>query len=118
MNYQKRNPVTVLLLSVITCGIYGWIVIYQISDEIRRFRDDNTINPGLEVLLCIITCGIYEIYWYYKYGKFVYDMQMKVGVENPSDMSTVLLLLPIFKLGVVSLLLMQTELNKVWDKIA
>ena len=117
MQYNKRNPVSVLLLSLVTCGIYSLYLIYQISKEVRDFRGDSSIDPGLELLLCIITCGLYEIYWYYKYGRLVFDMEQRVGVSGASDMSLILLLLPIFGFGIVSLLLLQTELNRVWDTI-
>ncbi|MGM9625547.1 MAG: DUF4234 domain-containing protein [Eubacteriales bacterium] len=117
MQYNKRNPVSVLLLSIVTCGIYSLYLIYQISKEVRDFRGDSSIDPGLELLLCIITCGLYEIYWYYKYGRLVFDMEQRVGVSGASDMSLILLLLPIFGFGIVSLLLLQTELNRVWDTI-
>ena len=118
MQYEKRNPVTVLLLSIVTCGIYSLYMIYTISKEVQTFRGDSSIDPGLELVLCIITCGFYEIYWYYKYGKLVYDMELNVGVNGASDMSLVLLLLPIFGFSIVSLLPLQTELNRVWDTIA
>ncbi len=117
MYFEKRSPVAVLLLSLVTCGIYSWYLIYRISKEVREFRGDQSIDPGLELLLCIITCGIYQIYWYYKYGKFVYDMELHVGVSGASDMSLILMLLPIFQFGVVSMLLLQTELNRVWDTV-
>ncbi len=117
MAFEKRSPVAVLLLSLVTCGIYSLYLIYQISKEVREFRGDNSIDPGLELLLSLITCGIYQLYWYYKYGKFVYDMEQRVGVTGVTDMSVILLLLPIFGFGVVSMLLLQTELNRVWDAV-
>ncbi len=117
MAFEKRSPVAVLLLSIVTCGIYSLYLVYQISREVREFRGDSSIDPGLELLLCIITCGLYQIYWYYKYGKLVYDMELHVGISGASDLSVILLLLPIFQFGVVSMLLLQTELNRVWDTI-
>ncbi len=118
MKFNKRNPIVVLLLSIVTCGIYALYLIYTISKEVSDFRGDKSIDPGMELLLCIITCGLYEIYWYYKYGRLVFDMQKKVGVPNPTDISIVLLLLPIFGFSVISLLLLQTELNRVWDTVS
>ena len=118
MQYQKRSPVAVLLLSIITCGIYGLVVIYQISDEIKRFRSDPSIAPGIELLLCIITGGLYSIYWYYKFGRLVFDMQQRVGTPCPSDNTIIFVLLSVFRLNVVALMLLQTELNRVWDTVA
>ncbi|MBQ7299948.1 MAG: DUF4234 domain-containing protein [Clostridia bacterium] len=114
---MKRHPVAVLLLCMFTCGIYAMYLVYRISDEVRTFRGDQEINPLLELLLCLITCGLYEIYWFYKYGRLVFDMQKRVGIESASDMSVILLLLPIFGFGIVSFLLLQTELNRVWDTV-
>lgn len=118
MQFQKRSPVAILLLSIVTCGIYGWYVIYQISREVRDFRGDASVDPGLELLLCIITCGIYTIYWQYKYSKYIYEMELRVGVVGASDISFLLVILSIVRLGLVSLMLQQTELNRVWDTIS
>lgn len=118
MMYKVRNPALVLILSIITCGIYAWVVTYQITDDIREFTGDQSINPALEVILVLVTCGIYGIYWCYKYSKIIYDMQNNVGVRYPCDVSLPALILPIFRLFSVSLLIMQNELNKVWITIS
>lgn len=118
MMHKVRNPAMVLVLTLITCGIYGWVVVYQMTDEIREYRGDQSINPVLELVLCLITCNLYTIYWAYKYSKLILEMQMKTGVEYPSDISLPALLLVVFGLFSVSLLLMQNELNKVWVKVS
>ncbi|MBO5648398.1 MAG: DUF4234 domain-containing protein [Clostridia bacterium] len=114
---MKRNPAVVLLLSLVTCGLYSLYLIYAISREVRDFRGDSSIDPMLELVLTILTCGLYEIYWYYKFGRLVFDMQNRTGVQGASDLSLVLLLLPLFGFGVISMLLLQNELNRVWDII-
>jgi hypothetical protein len=93
-----------------------YYLIYQFSREIGEFTGDNTINPTLEVVLSVITCGVYGIYWCYKYSKIIYEMQMNTGVQYPNDVSLPALILPIFGLTSVALLIMQTEINKVWIK--
>ena len=118
MQYMKRSPVAVLLLSIVTCGLYQLYLVYQITTEIRDFRGEPALNPLAELLLCIVTCGLYELYWFYKYGRLVFDMQQRVGVDSPSDLSLVLLLLPIFGFAIVSFLLIQAELNRVWDAVS
>ncbi len=118
MQHLKRNPVVVLLLSIFTCGIYSYVIIYKISKEVRDFRGDTTIDPGIEVLLSIVTCGLYTIYWYYKYGKLVYEMEVRMGIWGCTDMSLILLLLPIFGFSIVSMILLQSELNRVWDAVS
>lgn len=116
MKNKIQNPGIVLLLSIVTCGIYGYYTIYRLTDEIKQYRNDPSINPALELILCIVTCSLYSIYWCYKYSKLIFEMQNTAGVENPSDISVIALILPILGLFVVSLLLMQGEINKVWEK--
>ena len=118
MQFQKRSPVAILLLSMITCGIYGWYIVYQISKEVRDFRGDESIDPGLELLLCIITCGLYTIYWGYKYSKYIFEMETRVGTTGASDISLLVVILDVLQIHVVSLMLLQTELNRVWDTIS
>lgn len=118
MTQKVRDPVMILILSIITCGIYGYVVTYQIADEIREFTGDQSINPALDVILCIITCGLYNIYWMYKYSGFIKEMQIQANVQYPSDISIPAMILPIFGFSCISLLLIQTELNKVWNAIS
>ena len=120
MQYSQkiRNPIVVLLLSFVTCGIYSWFVVYQLCNEIREFNGDQNINPALEIILCIVTCGLYPIYWCYKYSKMILDMQQRTGVAMPNDISIIALILSIFGLFMISLMLMQTEINKVWEKVS
>lgn len=117
MIYQKRSPVAILLLSLITCGIYGIIVFYQISSEVKDFRSDSSISPGIEVLLCLLTGGIYEIYWFYKFSRMVYDMQVRVGTPGACDNTILFTVISVLRLNVVALMLLQTELNRVWDTV-
>ena len=112
---KPRNPILIYLLSFITCGIYGWIVIYQMSDEIKQHVGDSRINPAIEVLLCILTCNGYAIYWCYKYSRLINQMQVEAKVSNATDISMITLILAIVGQSMISLLLMQTELNRVWD---
>ena len=118
MTHKIKNPIVTLLLCIVTCNIYSYITIYTMSEDIREFTNDNSINPGIEILLCILTCNIYTIYWCYKYSKYIFDMQNRTGVEYPSDIAIAALILPLFGFVSITLLLMQTELNKVWMRMS
>ena len=116
MKQNIRNPISVLILSIVTCGIYGLYIVYKISSEINSFNEDHSVDPALEVVLCLFTCGIYNIYWCYKYAKLINGMQVKTEVSYPSDLSLPVILLSVFGFFVVALMLLQTELNKVWEQ--
>lgn len=111
---KKRSIAEVIILSLITCGIYYLYWIYAFSNDIKVYLDDETINPSLEVLLSIVTCGIYAIYWMYKYGKYVSTCQEKAGVAI-EDNAVLYLVLAIFGLSIVNVGLMQNSMNMIID---
>lgn len=66
---KQRSLLTLILLSIITCGIYNIIFWYSYSDDMNRICQGdgkNTQNYIIVILLSFITCGIY--YWVWLYG--------------------------------------------------
>lgn len=111
---QRRNPVVIILLSLVTCGLYVFYLIYCLSNEIRPHAEEELMAPGLEVLLCII-CFPYFYFWAYKYSKAIYFMQNKAGLQYPADNSIINVILSIFGLGLISLAIMQSDINRMID---
>lgn len=109
--FAPRNVVTAIVLSLVTCGIYGIYWWIKMTDETNSV----TPNPGRSGAMCflftIITCGIYGVYWYYMMGKNLYAAGQARGV-NLEDRSIVYLLLGIVGLGIVSEAMMQSDLNR------
>lgn len=65
----NRSTLTWFLLTVVTCGIYGWYFTYCMARDANTMcAGDGEETPGLLVfvLLSIITCGFYSYYWHYK----------------------------------------------------
>lgn len=109
----KKSPAMVIILTLITCGIYAWIWFYQTSSELKNaLNNDN--NPGMDLLLIIVTCGIYGIYLYYRNAKQAYELKLKYGIAG-SDQSVISIILAIFGFGIVSMGIIQNELNSVAD---
>ena len=111
---RKRNVVSCVILTFITCGIYGLIWFIELTDDAGRASDDSTLSGGMALLLTIITCGIYGLYWNYKMGKAIYEAGVKKNV-SVSDNSLLYLILSIIGLGIVNYCLMQSDLNKFAD---
>ena len=105
----------VIILSIVTCGIYYLIWMYQTSEEVNNTLGDTRDGPGLEVLLTIVTCGIYGLYWLYKYNQKLVRLGNNMGVSL-SDNSIICLVLAIFGLTVVALGIMQSQINELADK--
>lgn len=112
---QKREIVTCVLLSIITCGIYGIIWFINLTDDVARLAEDNEFSGGKAFLFTLITCGIYGIYWAYKIGKDIYAAQTKRNMPGATDNSVLYLILDIFGLSIVTYCLAQSEVNKMAD---
>ena len=107
---KERNIVVCILLSIVTCGIYGLYWFITLTDDASRANDDPSFTGVKAFLLTLVTCGIYNIYWNYKIGKEMYEANHKRGIQS-SDNSVLYLVLGIFGFGIVTYCLVQNELN-------
>ena len=109
---ERRNIAVCIVLTLVTCGIYGIYWIVCLTNDVNTVSGDvNGTSGGMVVLLTIVTCGIYGIYWAYKQGEKLDFTKNNRGI--PSSNSGVLyLILQIFGFGIIGWALMQNELNK------
>ena len=70
---EERNIAMVIILSLITCGIYGIYWFVKMTDEAKQLSSSDNAGGGLAFVYTLITCGIYMIYWNYKMGKNMYE---------------------------------------------
>ena len=102
-----------IILSIVTCGIYGlyWFVV--LSDDVKDYSNDQEMmSGGVALLLTIVTCGIFGIYWAYKLGKNMFTAQ-QINNLPATDNSIVYLLLEFFGLGIVAWAIIQSDLNAI-----
>ena len=115
---QRRNIVSVVLLSIVTCGIYALYCHVVVTNEIEYYlaekSDGSCGSGGLTRLLSIVTCGIYTIYWYYKEAKRLEILAADLGVRVSNE-AWLYVILCIFGLEIVNIALMQDDLNKLAD---
>ena len=109
---ERRNIAVCIVLTLVTCGIYGIYWIVCLTNDVNTVSGDvNGTSGGMVVLLTIVTCGIYGIYWAYKQGEKLDFTKNNRGI--PSSNSGVLyLILQIFGFGIIAYALMQNELNR------
>lgn len=112
---EKKDPIMVIVFCFLTCGIYIYFWIHQTSTDIKNAlggRED--INPTMDIVLTIVTCGLYSIYLLYRYPQLILELQDRTR-QPRNDISTISIILGVVGLGIISLFMIQTELNKVWD---
>lgn len=111
---SKRDVAMAIILSIITCGLYGiyWFIV--MTDESNNVSDEKTSSGGLAFLYTLVTCGIYRLYWNYKMGQKLYLAGKKYNLPI-SDNSVLYLILTIFGLDIVNYCLIQSDLNRFAD---
>ena len=83
-----------LLLSIVTCGIYGIYFLYGYVKDINRLCEGDgreSKNYIVVLLLSVITCGIYGIYWWYVQGERLYNIAPRYNVNVREKGSGILL---------------------------
>ena len=91
---EDRSLVTYILLSLVTCGIYGYYFIYKLAEEVNiACEGDGEQTSGLVafILLSFITCGIYAYYWYYKLGNRLAANAIRYNLNFQENGTTVLM---------------------------
>ena len=114
---QKRNIALNIILSIVTCGIYGLYWLYTLANDVNTVCRNQSgeyqqTSPGMVLLLSIVTCGIYQWYWLYKCGKRLNSTRYSNGFAVTDD-SVIMLILAIFGLGIVSYCILQSSLNDI-----
>ena len=109
MTIEKRSIATCIILTIVTCGIYGIIWAIKIAKDavkVKDVNDDGTLEAVLTVFFPFIGFFLSE-------KKFAEGCQA-AGIPH-SDNSILYLVLGLFGLGIVDFCLMQSELNKIAD---
>ncbi len=91
---ENRSLLTYILLTIVTCGIYGFIFIYTMAQDVNQMCDgDGESTSGLLVfiLLSYVTCGFYAFYWYYKLGNRLEANAGRYGLHFDENGTTILL---------------------------
>lgn len=112
---EKRSVVTCIILTLITCGIYGIYWFIKLTDDSKQLAGDTgSASGGMAFLFTLVTCGIYSLFWAYKRGENIDQAKSMRGMQSGSN-AIIYLLLCIFGLGIIAYALMQDEINKMID---
>lgn len=60
---QNRSIAKCIVLSIITCGIYGMYWFVVATDDVGRVTNRPGTSGRLSLVFSLITCGIYGLYW-------------------------------------------------------
>lgn len=107
MNIKERNIVVAILLSLITCGIYGIYWVIMLAREAVSVKDAND-NALLEIILMLFFPFL---------GFFLAEKKFAEGCAAKgivkSDNSIIYLILGLVGFGIINYCMMQNDLNKI-----
>ncbi|WP_178006206.1 DUF4234 domain-containing protein [Mediterraneibacter sp.] len=89
-----RGLLGYIVLSIITCGIYGYYFIYTVARDVNTAcAGDGKTTGGLVqfILLSIVTCGIYSWWWEYSLGNRLAANAPRYGLSFSENGTTILL---------------------------
>lgn len=107
---KERNIAMCIVLSIVTCGIYGLYWYICLTDDTNTASNAEGPSGIIALLLTLVTCNLYSIYWGYKQGEKIDAAKQSRGMES-SDSKILYLVLCLF-IPIVAWVLMQNELNK------
>lgn len=110
----NRSPLSVILLSFVTCGIYGIVWLYKVVQEINAYMGREQISTGLVIGGIFCFPLIYIAYYKIDEALFLIDQQEGRPAEN-----NFLLWILLSLVGVGFILAMwqiQEKLNMIWGQ--
>ncbi len=108
----KNDPVLVLILGIITCGLYLIYWNIKMAGVVNAVTGRSLISqPVAAISGC---CMPVNAYFYYLCGHALVDLGRLTGEANLSDKSTLLMILGIF-FPMVSAMIVQGHVNQLYD---
>lgn len=111
---ENRSLIICFLLSIVSLGLFNIYWAYTVSYEVKEVIDEAKLNPLFEALGAILTLTLYLVYWSYKYEKYI----VKISKEQGIPCKDYGLLLAIFSIPIlfpISMMIMQKQLNNLWE---
>jgi len=107
MNIKERNIVVAIILTLITCGIYGIYWAICLAKDAVSVKDPKD-SALLEIILFIFLPFL---------GFFLAEKKLAEGCQEKgiahTDNAIIYLILGLIGLGIVNYIMMQSDLNKI-----
>jgi hypothetical protein len=114
---ETRSPILVIVLSVVTCGIYWYVWLFMVSNEINNAAGEKKIDPLIFFLLGLLCFPLIYV-GMYKIDEALYELNGRAGL--PAEKHFVIWLILSF-VGVGAFFMayqVQEQLNTLWSRAA
>jgi hypothetical protein len=108
----RQDPVLVLILGILTCGLYLIYWNYKAAEAINAELGREAISPAIAILGGC--CTPVNLYFYYLTGKEAQPVIQRNAGREPEDQTVMLMVLGFF-FPMVSAMIVQGDLNRMYD---
>ena len=111
---KNRSIVAVILLTIITCGIYG---LYWVYDTMNSLEQTSGKESSVNAIACLLLCIFIAPVGFILFGMGADEQLNMIRASRqipPSDNKVVYMILGFF-LPIVLMALVQDEINKLTD---
>ena len=109
----RNEPILVLILGFITCGLYMIYWNLKISEVLNKVSGREVISAPVAVLAGC--CVPLNVYFYYLAGQSLADVGRLIGKEEELKGKSTLLLILGFLLAPVAAMIVQGHVNELYD---
>lgn len=102
---------TGMLLTLITCGLYGIYWQYKQMEILNAWLGRDEYDFWLWLLLGIVTCGLFFLYYEYKMAQGINEVQHKNGWLVNQNLGILCVLLSWGPLNIISIAIQQADIN-------
>ncbi|GEN57927.1 hypothetical protein GCM10012290_20360 [Halolactibacillus alkaliphilus] len=108
---KERSVAMVIILSLITCGLYNLYWFYAITEELSYASNDANFSGAKSLIFLFLTCGLYAFFWYYIVGQKMAELQRQNSMLV-KDNGVLYIILSIFGFSIIADAIIQAEMNK------
>jgi uncharacterized protein DUF4234 len=109
----KNDPIIVLILGIVTCGLYLIYWNLKVAEVLNKVTDKELISPPVAVLSGC--CMPVNIYFYYLAGQALGDLGKFIGKEEELKGKATLILILGILFPMVSAMIVQGHINEMYD---
>ena len=107
---QNKNVVTVVLLSIVTCGIYNLVWVWQTSDALHQQGKNSIVEPIVQFVLYLLTAQIGWIIFSISADNNLNAIRAQRGLPAKDNKILYIILAIVFPIAVTALV--QNEINE------
>lgn len=115
---QRRDLVPAIILTLVTCGLYGIYWTYVLGEETHQI--DENLPDGKKLLIyTFFSCSFYIIYWMYQAGDAIGAAKPRIIPGAKAEQNGVFYaILSCAGFAIAAFALLQKDMNEIADAMA